>query len=375
MVATRKGDYSPTYNNPIYEQGSIEMSEETITISREELAALVAAQVQERLDAAVPLPAAAPAQANQVSIRDLHALASEVPFFSGDPRTTRVFLHKLQKAYTLALSTSPPTILTDEQKIRILLLRLTGPALKFVESLEKEAADTYRSPDLLLKQLEERYKPVDSEYEAACQLIGFRQGSLTIGDYAVRFDSLVQDAPPLPLAWRNIFFLFGLSHGLGHQVRGQQSDFLTLATNELITVTTRLANQRRQESQVPVQPRQQPQPRVPKQYQQVQPQQQSRQPPQQQLQQPAGSSHKLPAVRMAMPDPPAQRVYSAEEVQFLRSLTPVNGYKPATCAALHGYLNDSNPDREQLRAFIVHHRLCLRCRGPGHTRDVCPVRQ
>ncbi len=106
--------------------------------------------------------------------------------YSGDPEECNGFL--LQCLLTIDLH--PQMFLTDQAKIAFVITSLTGPALRWAESVLNQAGPATHSYGQFLAHFREVFSSSPGDSSVGEQLYKLRQGSMTIHQYTLNFRTL-----------------------------------------------------------------------------------------------------------------------------------------------------------------------------------------
>ncbi len=205
---------------------------------------------------------------------------------------------------------------------------------------------------LLLEAMKQYYGQTDQEITAVLRIKNLKQGGKTVQSLLEEFKEIYHDIPTDPEAHKKIDFLVCLNPELRRMVQAT-SEVAKMTLEQVVTQAIRLEHRQGGQQQ-----NQQNQPRS-------QPNQQRSQPNQQKGGTNSGNNANKPSGK--------QYSYTETDKQLLAGkLAKVNGYTPANVAELHAPTDSSNPDAEKLNAFLQHHKLCFRCREPGHVKAQCP---
>ena len=248
------------------------------------------------------------------------------------------------------------TILSEEIKITALVQVLEPEERRQWEERSPLflEASTEGAPawELLLEAMKQYYGQTDQEITAVLRIKNLKQGGKTVQSLLEEFKAIYHDIPTDPEAHKKIDFLVCLNPELRRMVQAT-SEVAKMTLEQVVTQAIRLEHRQGGQQQ-----NQQQQPRS-------QQQQQRSQPNQQKGATSSGNNTNKPSGK--------QYSYTETDKQLLAGkLAKVNGYAPANVAELHAPTDSSNPDAEKLNAFLQHHKLCFRCREPGHMKAQCP---
>ncbi len=140
--------------------------------------------------ASPPLPASTPtpvtsAISSSSPVMFASPMARPAPY-SGDPEECNGFI--LQCSLTIDLH--PQMFLTDQAKIAFVITSLTGPALRWAETVLSQAGPATHSYAQFLAHFREVFSSSPGDSSVGEQLYQLRQGSMTIHQYALKFRTL-----------------------------------------------------------------------------------------------------------------------------------------------------------------------------------------
>ncbi len=130
--------------------------------------------------------------------------------YSGDPEECNGFL--LQCSLTIDLH--PQMFLTDQAKIAFVITSLTGPALRWAESVLNQAGPATHSYGQFLAHFREVFSSSPGDSSVGEQLYKLRQGSMTIHQYTLKFRTLAAAS-----GWNEPSLITAFRQGLNPRLR------------------------------------------------------------------------------------------------------------------------------------------------------------
>ncbi len=138
--------------------------------------------------------------------------------YSGDPEECNGFI--LQCSLTIDLH--PQMFLTDQAKIAFVITSLTGPALRWAETVLSQAGPATHSYAQFLAHFREVFSSSPGDSSVGEQLYQLRQGSMTIHQYALKFRTLAAAS-----GWNEPSLITAFRQGLNPRLKSHLAAYET----------------------------------------------------------------------------------------------------------------------------------------------------